>query len=58
MTELLELRGVSVFYGGRLALDSVSLAIARGAQVGVSGPNGAGESTLFKAVVGLIPVRS
>lgn len=58
MTELLELREVSVSYGGRAALDSVSLSIPHGAQVAVVGPNGAGKSTLFKAMVGLLPLRS
>ena len=57
MTDLLELREVSVFYGSRPALDSVSLAIPHGAQVAVVGPNGAGKSTLFKAMVGLAPLR-
>ena len=58
MTDLLELRRVSVFYGERAALDAVSLGIERGAQVAVVGPNGAGKSTLFKALVGLVPVAS
>ena len=58
MTDLLELRAVSVFYGNRAALDSVTLSIAHGAQVAVVGPNGAGKSTLFKALVGLVPLRS
>lgn len=58
MNELLELRDVSVFYGGRLALDSVSLDVPHGAQVAVVGPNGAGKSTLFKALVGLLPLRT
>jgi len=58
MNELLELRNVSVSYGGRPALDSVNLSIAHGAQVAVVGPNGAGKSTLFKALVGLLPLRS
>jgi manganese/iron transport system ATP-binding protein len=58
MTALLELRAVSVLYGGRLALDSVSLSVPHGAQVAVVGPNGAGKSTLFKALVGLLPLRS
>jgi ABC-type Mn2+/Zn2+ transport system ATPase subunit len=58
MTELLELRAVSVAYGGRLALESVTLSIPHGAQVAVVGPNGAGKSTLFKAMVGLLPLRS
>ncbi len=58
MTDLLELRGVSVFYGQRAALDSVTLGIPHGAQVAVVGPNGAGKSTLFKALMGLAPLRS
>lgn len=58
MTHFLELRGVTVFYGGRLALEEVSVAVERGAKVAVVGPNGAGKSTLFKALVGLLPVRS
>jgi len=58
MTDLLELRGVTVCYGDRTALESVSLDIAHGAQVAVIGPNGAGKSTLFKATVGLVPLRA
>jgi ABC-type Mn2+/Zn2+ transport system ATPase subunit len=58
LTESLELRDVSVFYGDRPALESVSLSIPQGAQVALIGPNGAGKSTLFKAMVGLIPLRS
>lgn len=56
MTDELELRGVSVFYGGRAALDSVTLSVPHGGQVAVVGPNGAGKSTLFKAMMGLIPL--
>jgi ABC-type Mn2+/Zn2+ transport system ATPase subunit len=58
LTDLLELRDVSVNYGSCTALDSVTLGIPTGAQVAVVGPNGAGKSTLFKALVGLLPVRS
>ena len=58
MTDLVELRDVSVNYGSWTALDSVTLGIPTGAQVAVVGPNGAGKSTLFKALVGLLPVRS
>jgi ABC-type Mn2+/Zn2+ transport system ATPase subunit len=58
LTDLLELRDVSVNYGSWTALDSVTLGIPTGAQVAVVGPNGAGKSTLFKALVGLLPVRS
>lgn len=58
MSDLLELRDITVRYGGRVALESVSLAVAHGAQVAVVGPNGAGKSTLFKAMVGLIPLSN
>jgi ABC-type Mn2+/Zn2+ transport system ATPase subunit len=58
MSEPIEIRSVSVFYGTRAALDSVSLSIPRGAQVAIVGPNGAGKSTLFKAMVGLLPLAS
>jgi len=53
----LELRDVSVFYGERAALQSVTLDVSQGSQVAIIGPNGAGKSTLFKALVGLVPVR-
>ncbi len=55
---LLGLRDVSVFYGERAALESVTLDVPAGAQVAIIGPNGAGKSTLFKALVGLVPLRS
>ena len=57
MNDLLELRDVSVFYGERAALDSVSLSVSHGAQIAVVGPNGAGKSTLFKAMMGLVSLR-
>jgi manganese/iron transport system ATP-binding protein len=49
---------VSVFYGSRPALESVSLFVDRGAQLAIVGPNGAGKSTLFKAMVGLLPLAT
>jgi ABC-type Mn2+/Zn2+ transport system ATPase subunit len=57
-SRLLGLRDVSVFYGERAALESVTLDVPAGAQVAIIGPNGAGKSTLFKALVGLVPLRS
>ena len=52
---LLEVREVSVRFGGLQAVDEVSLQVERGAIVGIIGPNGAGKSTLFDAIAGYVP---
>lgn len=49
---LLEVRGVSVHFGGIRALDHVSLTVAAGQSVGLVGPNGAGKTTLFDCISG------
>lgn len=51
-------RGLTVSYGDRPVLRSVSLDVPARQVVGVVGPNGAGKSTLFRALLGLIPVDS
>jgi len=53
-----ELRGVEVRYGQIVALRETDLAIARGRVCGLVGMNGAGKTSLLKAVLGLTrPVR-
>ena len=47
---LLEVRGVSLGFGGVVALDDVSLCVDRGEVFAVVGPNGAGKSTLFNLI--------
>src|SRR5579863_8192665 len=54
MAELLEVRNVSVRFGGIRALDDVSLTVAAGESVGLVGPNGAGKTTLFDCISGRI----
>ena len=44
---LIEVRDVSVRFGGIVALDRVSFDIASGSLFGLIGPNGAGKTTLF-----------
>jgi branched-chain amino acid transport system ATP-binding protein len=52
MTVLLELDGVSKFYGALKAVDTVKLAVSSGEALGVIGPNGAGKSTMFNLITG------
>jgi simple sugar transport system ATP-binding protein len=51
---ILETRGISKFYGGVVALDSVDLQIRQGELVALIGDNGAGKSTLVKLLCGAI----
>jgi branched-chain amino acid transport system ATP-binding protein len=49
---VLELRGLSVRYGGVTAVNSVDLTVGPGELVGLIGPNGAGKTSLIDAVTG------
>lgn len=53
---LLELRGVTKFFGGLGALRNIDLQVARREIVGLIGPNGSGKTTLFNVITGLYPV--
>ena len=51
---LLEVKNLSVFYGGIKALKSISFGIKKGEIVTLIGANGAGKSTTLRAISGLL----
>jgi manganese/zinc/iron transport system ATP- binding protein len=52
----LDVRGLSVAYDGRLAIEDVTWRPPQAGLVAIVGPNGAGKSTLLKAILGLVPL--
>jgi branched-chain amino acid transport system ATP-binding protein len=55
---LLEVRDLSVTFGGLRAVDGVSFTVAESQVYGVIGPNGAGKTTLLNGVSGFLPLAS
>jgi branched-chain amino acid transport system ATP-binding protein len=55
---LLEVKNITVQYGKSVALDDVSLEVADVSVVSIIGANGAGKSTILKAISGLVPLVS
>jgi branched-chain amino acid transport system ATP-binding protein len=55
---LLKLNNVTVHYGTAEAVKDITIVLEEGAVVSVIGSNGAGKSTILKAISGLIPLYS
>jgi branched-chain amino acid transport system ATP-binding protein len=55
---LLSVRNISVYYGKAMALDDVSIEVDRGSVVSIIGANGAGKSTVLRAISGLKALTS
>ena len=51
---LLAARGVTVRFGGLVAVDGVDLDVRAGELVGIMGPNGAGKTTFFHTLSGVL----
>ena len=52
-TPLLELKGLSMAFGGLVVLDNLDFVVNEHEIVSVIGPNGAGKTTLFNVITGL-----
>jgi branched-chain amino acid transport system ATP-binding protein len=56
MQDRLELKGVTVHYGTAEAVRGVNIQVTVGSVVSIIGANGAGKSTIMKAISGLAPI--
>jgi branched-chain amino acid transport system ATP-binding protein len=55
---MLETQALVITYGPFLALDGVDVTVGDGEIVGIIGANGAGKSSLVRAIAGLVPAAS
>ncbi len=55
---MLETEALVITYGPFLALDGVDITVGDGEIVGIIGANGAGKSSLVRAIAGLVPAAS
>jgi ABC-type branched-subunit amino acid transport system ATPase component len=55
MTPVLEVKGVSIAFGGLTCINRLDLVVGEGEIVSVIGPNGAGKTTLFNVITGVYP---
>ena len=55
---ILELRGLSKFFGGVRAVDGLNFAVRQGEIVGLIGPNGSGKSTTVNLICGVFAVTA
>ena len=58
MSRLLDVRALSVHFGGLRAVDAVDFHLGQGEILGLVGPNGAGKTTIFNAISGMLTPTS
>jgi branched-chain amino acid transport system ATP-binding protein len=57
-TPLLRVEDLTIRFGGLVAVNALSFAVAPGELIGIIGPNGAGKTTAFNAIAGAIKPSS
>src|SRR5262245_40008449 len=55
---VLETRGLTIRFGGHVAVDAVSTAVHAGTLTAIVGPNGAGKTTYFNLISGQLPASA
>jgi branched-chain amino acid transport system ATP-binding protein len=58
MTDRLSVEGMTVNFGGLVAVRDLSLRVAAGEIRGLIGPNGAGKTTAINAITGVVPLAA
>ena len=55
---LLEVKNLSIMFGGLCAVDDFNLEVEQGELIAIIGPNGAGKSTILRTISGLEHAKS
>ena len=53
---MLEIKNISAGYGSKIVLNGVTVSFEKGKLTSIIGVNGCGKSTLFKAILGILPL--
>jgi neutral amino acid transport system ATP-binding protein len=54
MSAMLQVEGISKYFGGLKAIDDCSLSVEQGSITALIGPNGSGKTTLFNVITGFL----
>ena len=57
MTKILDFQNVELYYDHVYALKGVSINVEEGETVALIGANGAGKSSILRAITGLAPIK-